>query len=114
MALSIPVPNVSNSVQEVTFDGITYSIYFRYNSRDLRWRISLYLNDVELVAGIKVMENQFLLGRYRLPEFDHGDIICVRSLEDGNDVGRSNFGSGLAYELVYYTNEEIEELLEGE
>lgn len=110
MALSLPVPSVSNSSQEITLDGITYTFLYRFNERDQRWRISIFLEDVEVISNVKVMENRFLLTRYRLPKFSHGDIVCLRSLDDGKDVGRNNFGTGLAYELIYYTYDEINNL----
>ena len=53
-----------------------------------------------------------LLGRFRLANFGHGDLIVYRAQEDGQDVGRDNFGIGKAYELLYVTNDEIITILE--
>jgi hypothetical protein len=107
MALRIPIPDSAWSEQDVSLGGINYTFTFSYNSRDSRWRFDLTINEVVVISGIKVVENQFFLERYALSGFDHGDIACIRSEEDGKDVGRDNFGIDKSYELVYFTNEEL-------
>lgn len=107
MPLSIPVPDSASSEQDISLGGSTYTFTYSFNSRDARWRFDLALLDVVIISGVKVVENQSLLARYRLDNFDHGDIFCIRVKDDNQDVGRSNLGVGLSYQLVYYTNAEI-------
>lgn len=110
MALKIPVPGTAYSNQEVTLAGIKYNFKFQYNGRDSRWRLSILLGDTTVISGVKIMENERLLWRYRLPQFQHGDLFCIRFKDDGKEVGRDNFGVDKAYELLYLTNEEITEV----
>jgi hypothetical protein len=108
MALSISIPDSAWSSQSITLGGSDYNITLTWNDRDSRWRFSLLQDEVSIVSGIKLVENQSLLSRYILPDFLHGDIFVLRSKQDGQFVGRDNLGIGKAYELVYFTNEELE------
>lgn len=107
MALSIDTPDVSWSEQYVTLGGSKYLFTYSFNSRDERWRLDISLGSQVVVSGLKIMENQFLVGSYALESFDHGDLICVRFEDDGLPVGRNNLGVNKPYTLQYYTNEEI-------
>lgn len=110
MPLIIDTPSSSWSQQDVTLGGKKYTFVYKYNSRDERWRLSISIGGTEIISSVKVMENQLLLGRYILPDFDHGDLACVRSEDDGKPVGKDNLGAGKPYELLYFTNEELAEL----
>jgi hypothetical protein len=112
MALTIDTPTAPWADQSLTLGGKKYTFTYSYNERDSRWRLDISLAGAAVISGVKVMENQFLLGRYILPDFDHGDIVCVRFEDDGNPVGRDNLGLGKPYVLQYYTNDELA-LLEG-
>ncbi len=107
MALSLPVPDSSNSIQEVTLDGINYKIHYKFNSRDSAWRLNIFRGSTQVIVGEKVMVHQLLLGRYQLSDFNHGDIICFRVKDDNLPLGRDNFGVDKAYQLIYFTTEEI-------
>ena len=110
MALTIDTPTAAWSEQNLTIDGKKYTFTYSYNERDSRWRFDISLAGSVVISGVKVMENQFLLGMYVLPDFDHGDIVCVRFEDDGLPVGRDNLGLGKPYSLQYYTNDELETL----
>lgn len=112
MALKIPVTDNAYSNQELTIAGIKYNFKFSYNGRDSRWRLSIFIDDTAVILGVKIMENEALLGRYRLTTFAHGDLIVLRVKDDGQDCGRNNFGIGKAYELIYITNAEITTILD--
>lgn len=115
MPLKINVPPVAWSEQNVSLDGRLYRFVFSFNTRDRRWRMSIYYQGQEVVVGVKLMENQWLVtAPYYPDEFTHGDLICVRLREDSNPVGRGNLGFGKPYELLYYTMQEIAELLDEE
>ena len=112
MALEVVVPNTAAwTTQDITLSGVKYDFVYEYNTRDSRWRFDIYsTSGSPVITGVKIMENQSLLSRYLLPDFDHGDIFCVRVLETSDPVGRDNLGSGLAYSLFYLTTAEIAEL----
>ena len=112
MALKIPVTDNAYSNQEITLAGIKYNFKFKFNERDSRWRLSIYIGDTPVILGVKIMENEALLGRYRLTEFAHGDLLVLRAQDDGEESGRDNFGIGKAYELIYIDNDEITEILD--
>lgn len=107
MSLKINVPESAWSEQSVSLNGINYRFVFTFNGRDERWRLSIYIGNTAVIEGLKILENQALLGQYLLDDFNHGELFCFRMKEDGLPVGRNNFGLGKAYELVYYSNEEI-------
>lgn len=111
MAQVLPQPQTSNETHRVTLGGTLYNFKYQYNTRDQRWRLSITdSTGVDVMSGLKLMENQLLLERYNTPNFSHGDLYCLRSKQTDNPVGRDNLGYGLEYELAYLTNEEVLEL----
>lgn len=110
MSLKLPVPDQAWSRQEVSLGGLDYTLIYSYNTRDERWRFDIYLEEVPVILGVKIMENQFFLENHILSNFNHGDIACIKVQDDGLPVGRNNLGQGKPYELVYFTNEEVEDL----
>ena len=111
MALSLNIPEVAWSTQEVTLGGLEYTMVLKFNTRDKRWRLSLYRSGVPLVVGIKLVESQPLLYRYPLEDFSHGELYVFRNEQDNLPVGRDNLGIGKPYELRYYSNAEIAEIV---
>lgn len=110
MAIKIAIPDAAWSESSPSLGGITYDITFRFNDRDIEdphWRMDIRRGSVDIRLGVKVVPYLLLLDRYTLDDFNHGDIICVRSKSDYSPVGRDNFGIGKAYELIYLTNQEI-------
>lgn len=112
MAVSINVPiEYPNVSQTITLSGVTYVFIYTYNTRDERLRISIYRDDNLVIAGLKIMENQFLLQNYILDQFSDGDLICVRMKGDSSiPATLGTIGIDREYELVYLTNDEISEL----
>jgi hypothetical protein len=108
MPQSIPVPSQSLAKYRVPLNGLSYIFVFRFNGRDERWYFDLYSDEEELLkGGVKVMENQSLLKRYLIDNFN-GDIICEKVSQGDSFVGRDNLGIDKDYELVYYTQEELD------
>lgn len=107
MPLKINIPESAWSEQSVSLSGINYRFVFTFNGRDERWRLSIYIGNTAVIEGVKILENQALLSQYLLDDFNHGELFCIRLKKDGLPVGRNNFGLGKAYELIYYSNEEI-------
>lgn len=107
MPISIPVPTSSWEDEIISLGGREYKLTFRFNTRDQGWRIDLYLGDVLVKGGMKVVQDGSLLLIYQLDDFSHGDIWCIKAQETTEDVGRNNLGQGKAYELIYFSNEEL-------
>lgn len=55
MALKLPVPSSAWSSQDITLGGLTYTFEYAYNSRDERWRLSIYYNEEPVILGVKIM-----------------------------------------------------------
>lgn len=108
MAVSIPVPDYPNTQQTITLGGQTYDFLLQFNTRDSRWRLTIMLDEELVVAGIKLVENRRLLSRYILEDFNHGDLFCMRRKSTSDPVGRNNLGIGKEYELLYFSNEELQ------
>ena len=109
MAISIAVPIESSSVKQyIDLNNTTYKFIYTYNEVDERLRISIYRGEELLVAGIKIMENQSLLAKYKLDSFD-GDLFC-KSFKGGTSIPATlgTVGLGLEYELIYLTQGEID------
>lgn len=108
MPFTLEIPTTANEELETSLAGIAYKFIYTFNTRDSRWRLSIYKDGSPVILGLKIVENVSLLSQYLLDDFDHGDIFCIRSKDDGNPVGFDNLGIGKAYELVYLSNEELE------
>ena len=113
MALRIPVPDSSWSTQNISLGGQDYEFEFKYNGREDRRRFSVKQEDTPIVTGMKIVENQIFFLNYNLPLFAHGDILCLRVLQDNKQVGRDNLGLDKPYELFYYSYTELDEIING-
>ena len=113
MALKINIPDSAWSTQSLSLGGQDYEFEFKYNGREDRWRLSIGQGDTSIVSGVKIIENRLLFLSYRLPLFAHGDLICLRTLQDNKQVGRDNFAIDKPYELLYYSYTELDELVNG-
>lgn len=111
--LIIDVPtSYPNVTQNITLSGVSYTFKYTYNSRDERLRLSIYRDEELVIAGLKIMENQLLLDNYILSGFPDGDLFCARIRGDSSiPATLGTIGLGREYELIYFTNEEIEEIL---
>lgn len=108
MALKINIPANSWSEQPVTLNGEVYRFVFSFNQRDERWRLDIFLGSEVVVRGVKILPHQWLVSNpYSPTNFQHGDLVCIRMKNDNSPVGYDNLGFNKAYELVYYTNEEV-------
>lgn len=105
--LEINVPSTAWSTNSVSLGDILYRIDFRFNSTDERWRMDIYIEDDPVILGVKIMESQDLVAKYRLAEFNHGDIFCIRRENDNLPVGRDNLGFNRPYGLFYFSNSEL-------
>lgn len=117
MPLEIPVPNTAWSEVIVTLAGLEYTFEFRFNERlgndEGRWTIDLKDADGNiLISGLTLIEDM-LLFNYTSIGFDHGDVLCLRSGNTEDIASRYNTGFGKDYILLYLTNEEIQDYLNG-
>tara|TARA_R110000851_G_scaffold74984_3_gene165297 strand:- start:548 stop:892 length:345 start_codon:yes stop_codon:yes gene_type:complete len=111
MPVSITIPDASNFDMEVSLSGETYNFQLNYNSVVGRYSLGIGYQGVSLIRGLLMIEDTSPTFKYDLPLLSSGELLVVKFKEDENICGRDNFGNGKSYELVYVTNEEIEEAI---
>lgn len=100
--IKINIPDSAWSTARMSLGEDLYEVEFKYNSRDERWRISLFYQGEPVIRGLKLMENFPLTYRYVLDNWQKdNDFYAVRVKQDGLMVGRDNTGIGKSYELVF-------------
>lgn len=92
---------------QITFTGVIFIIYLRWNAMNKYWVINIYdRNDVPIVLGIKVVTNFDLTAQFKstfgMPQ---GDILCQNILGLWNTIQR--FDMGQTNELIYYEPNEL-------
>lgn len=107
MPLKINIPDSSNAVPKVSLGGITYDFHFYTNRIDGKYHLDIYLDGVLLQGSLKLLENVFILQKYVIPDFSHGDLFLAKLKDTSELPGRDNIGVGKPYELIYFTNEEL-------
>jgi hypothetical protein len=108
--LSINVPESAWSRQRITLGGVVYDFVFQYNTRDERWRLSIYQENSVVLEGVKIMSTEDLLSKYKLQNFKHGTLYCVKSKKVNGEATYNNFGIDKPFTLVYLTTAELEAL----
>lgn len=119
IALNVKGSNL-NEVYSFKISGIRYYLHVYYNERAKGWQVVSYdtnnnpittPNAVPLLDLGKMMPNAALTWRYVTQNTPfQGEIVCVDTIGTGTDpVGKDNFGDGKQYQLVYFTENEIEE-----
>ena len=111
MPISINVPEAAWAEQPMSLSGFTYTFTYAYNSTDGGVRLSISNREGKVLSGLKLMSDQALNERYLLPTFNHGQLICLKFKETDELPTLGNIGIDKEYELWYYTNDEIEAIL---
>ncbi len=112
MALLINTLGSPYSQQRVSVSGLALTTVLKYNSRNSSWYLDILDSAGEdiILAGIKIMPNQNLTGRYILDSLPNGNFWCFRQKADYSDVSRDNFGADEVYGLYWVPATEEEEL----
>lgn len=108
--LKIPVPDSANATTKVSLAGTTYDFKFEYFEPpgvQGAYYLTILLNGVIIISGLKLLENVALLKKYDIPEFDHGELIVLKLKDTTDPVGRNNIGFGKPYELIYISDNEL-------
>lgn len=111
MAYNIMVPETDWSSQVVTLGGTTFILELKYKERTQRWYMSLYDSDNNpLLTEKKLVDGQTMTGLWDIQGM-YGGIFCERAY--GTDVypTRDTLGLNKPFNLVYYTQEEMDWLL---
>lgn len=108
--LFIEVPDMNDSMSEISIDGTIYNLRFTYNEKYDYWNFGIYDEYEEpLIAMTRIVPCFDLLHYYTDTALPDGVFGC---LSDSGIVGRDSFKSSDA-EFVYIPYTELEELKEG-
>lgn len=101
----IAVPNMNDSVSDVTIDDVQYRLRFTYNETYDYWSFGVRTaNNEPIIEGVRIVPNFPILyycTDYRLPD---GDFGCI---SDEAEVGRYAFENKTA-EFVYIPRSDLE------
>jgi hypothetical protein len=99
------IPLTNDPLQSETILGFDFRFY--WNVRDNSWRMDISQNGAALIQGIKLVIGVLLLRAYAL---NIGEFLIFENSFHLSDPTRNGFSTG-QYALIYYTQEEIDELL---
>lgn len=110
-----------NQTSNLILDNIEYVFHVYYNSRMDGWYVSFYdpetysadvvdNSSALIYGGRRLMPNQDVFGRIDSLNLPKGALVCIDTLlsKYPPKVGRDNFGSGKQYELIYFTEGELQ------
>ena len=104
--LYIDVPDMNDSVSELSIDGKVYGLRFTYNEKYDFWSFGLLDRDRNpIIAMTRIVPNFPLLHFFTYASMPDGIFGC---LSQSDTVGRQAFNDGTA-EFVYIPNVELEE-----
>ena len=91
------------------FSGEEFSVVFRLNERYTPSRIyfDMYKGGELMIGGNKILPTTDYLSKYSLLDFLQGSIFLVNATGTKDSPTLGNIGSGLDYQLIYYSNQEI-------
>jgi len=108
MAVKIKIENNTYFEQDVVLSGQSLLLELKFNTSDEAWYLTVSdPSSNPIMAGLKIMPNQNITGRYPYLEgLPSGNIWCLRVQQSKEPLGRDNLGFDKIYELVWLTSEE--------
>lgn len=96
------------SSQRVNLSGTIYTLVLKYSFRMGCWYLDVLNGDGTkvILAGLKVVPNQNLTGRYNPNPLPDGNLWCLRRQNTNSGIGRLNLGAEREYALYWLTPEE--------
>lgn len=105
MAIEIRTPQSSWSSQQITIEGITLILELRWMTREQVWVADIFdTNNVTILTGIKLTENQSINLQYYRPELPSGYFWVLRFESQADNITRNNLGT--SFKLIYLTEQE--------
>lgn len=105
--IQLPVTKTGNSDYDITLDGVTYTIQYRYNTRDERIYMNILKGSVELIMGMVLIEGLIINWPYANSEAPRGAFAVVQFSDDSDFATLGNTGISQTFSLIYYTEDEI-------
>lgn len=104
--LFIKVPDMNDSISDLSIDGKVYGLRFTYNEKYDFWSFGLYDEDRRpIIAMTRLVPNFPICHFYTYASMPDGIFGCLSQSET---VGRQAFNDGTA-EFVYIPNVELED-----
>lgn len=107
----IKIRDKSNFSQRISLENITYLLRITFNTRLRGWYLDLSdVNGEPIYQGIKITPQTNLTYRFIKDDAPSGDFVCIRVTNTEQPLDRDNFGFDKDYSLVYFTQDELEQL----
>jgi|SRR5579859_436468 len=98
---------------QISLDGVTFRLEFRWNDRDSAWALNIYdSGDVLLLGGIKIVLGFPLISQYSDPALPAGDFLAFDT--SGTDEPPTLTDFGTRVELHYYEGIKLRDVLRGQ
>lgn len=107
MSIIIPLnTTVSNFSQEIVLEGVPYRFDFVWNTRSLKWSMSISNIDLTgIVSGIVLVLNYDLFEQFTGSTLPPGALYCIDVTEKAEKITRDNLGDII--KLVYLEEDEL-------
>lgn len=100
----IKVPDMNDSMSNISIDGKEYVIRFTYNERNDYWSFGLYdIHKNPIIAMTRIVPNFPIFHYYTDTDIPDGTFGCI---SDSETVGRQSFNNKTA-EFVFIPNSEV-------
>lgn len=107
----IPFKEPSFWREQITLTGVVFIFEFKWNSLNEFWVMNIYdSEEIPLILGIKIVPNYPLLDQYSVAGMPSGEIICQNIVATPDSISR--FDMSQKFELVYYEDGEIQEIID--
>lgn len=94
---------------DIELNGIVFHLLFSWNSREESWYMDIQNSEeIDILRGIKLIPNYQLLKQYRAyADLPQGEFILWDLYNDSvnSEITYDNYGK--RYQLLFFTNEEI-------
>ena len=105
--IQLPVTRSGDSDYDLTLDGVTYTFQYRYNTRNKRIYLNILREDVEIIMGVRLIENISPNQMYSNPDAPKGLLLVMQMTDEDKFATLGNFGIGENFNLVYASEQEV-------
>jgi hypothetical protein len=111
--IQIPVTINGNSQFDISIDGEVYTFHFKYNTRNERLYLTILKDEVPVIEGLRLIEFGLPILNYTLPNFASGQLFIAQFERGSRFATLGNTGIDEEFSLVYFSEEEFNELIGG-
>lgn len=104
--LSLFVSPESSSITRISLNNTIFYLKLVWSTREESWYFSLLDVDKDyIIQGVKLTFGVSPTTKIEVSPLG-GNLYILKAQDTTVDLGRNNFGQGLAYELIYLTTSE--------